>query len=102
MASVFLLAEEGFEEIELVSIVDILRRAQVELKIVGGRSLKVQGAHGLVIEADLLLEGLSTVSDMIVLPGGEPGTTNLEKNQAVKQCVLDHYEQGKFVAAICA
>ena len=94
---------EGFEEIEALTIVDILRRANVEVTMCGLGSLHVKGAHGVTIVADALLSEIdSSAYDMIALPGGLPGATNLAAD-ATTQALLRAFDQkGKAIAAICA
>ncbi|HEX3025630.1 MAG TPA: DJ-1 family glyoxalase III [Clostridia bacterium] len=100
---VYLFLAEGFEEAEAVAPADILRRAGAEVRLVGVGGLLVKGAHGIGITADLKQdeaekEGL----EMIVLPGGMPGTANLE-NDAVVQGLIEYaYEKGLWIGAICA
>ncbi|AFL67986.1 DJ-1 family glyoxalase III [Sulfurospirillum barnesii] len=94
---------EGFEEIEALSIVDILRRAKIEVTMAALTSLHVKGAHGVVVVADALISELdATTYDMIALPGGLPGATNLAKD-ATLQAILKAFDaKGKGIAAICA
>lgn len=103
MIDVFL--AEGFEEIEALAVVDILRRAghTVRMVAVGVPHKQVAGAHGIVVEADVLEQGLTfSETQAIVLPGGMPGTTNLEASPVVREAVLSSVREGKWVAAICA
>ncbi len=94
---------EGFEEIEALSIVDILRRAGIEVVMAGLESLHVKGAHGVTIVADVLLQELDGNSfDMIALPGGLPGATNLAADQNVQALLKAFDVKGKAIAAICA
>ncbi len=101
MTYVFL--ANGFEEIEALTAVDLLRRANVPIQTVGVGGKQIMGAHQIPVIADLeeseiSLEGLQ----MVVLPGGLPGTPNLEQSQVVKDTVMHCYEHGAYVAAICA
>ena len=95
---------DGFEETEAVTIVDVLRRAgedAVMVSVTG--SLEVRGAHGICVIADLLFEDADYENcDMIVLPGGMPGTTNLAAHQGLVGQIRDFAGKGKWVAAICA
>lgn len=94
---------EGFEEIEALSIVDILRRAHVEVTMAALDSLHVKGAHGIVVVADALLRDLDgSVYDMIALPGGLPGATNLSADATTQNLLQTFDHQGKAIAAICA
>lgn len=95
---------DGCEEIEGLTVVDLLRRAGVAAEMVSVSSgLRVTGSHGIAFEADTTAETADWNSyDGIVLPGGMPGTLNLKKNQYVRQAVLDYDREKKLVAAICA
>ena len=73
---------EGFEEVEALTAVDVLRRAELDVRTVSVTGQKqVKGTHGVGVEADILFEEADyTKCDMIVLPGGMPGSANLESN----------------------
>lgn len=93
----------GFEEIEALSIVDILRRANIEVIMVALENLHVKGAHGVIVVADALIHEIDASSyDMIALPGGLPGATNLAADVHVQSLIKAFDAQGKYVAAICA
>ncbi|MCL1983394.1 MAG: DJ-1/PfpI family protein [Clostridiales bacterium] len=95
---------EGFEEIEAVTVVDVLRRGGIETEMVSimeGRS--VGGSHGIHVEADLLFEEADYENcEMIVLPGGANGTANLAAHEGLASVVKGFAENGKYLAAICA
>lgn len=95
---------EGFEEIEAVSIIDVLRRGQVSVDLVSiTEKLEVKGAHGISLIADGLFEGMSFQDhDMLLLPGGMPGTKNLLKHQGLCLLLKEFNEEGKSLGAICA
>lgn len=95
---------DGFEEIEGLTVVDLLRRADVEVTTVSiTGAYTIHGAHGIDIQADKLFEDTNFEGqDMLVLPGGMPGTLNLEKHEGLKQLLKKFYEEEKFIAAICA
>ena len=101
---VYLHLADGFEEIEALSVVDILRRAEVEIKTVSISGKKeVTGAHNITIVADILFENADySKAEMIVLPGGMPGTLNLEKHKGLAEKIKEFYKKGKWLAAICA
>lgn len=95
---------DGFEEIEAVTVIDVLRRAEVEVKTVSVSDNKeVTGAHGITVKADALLGAFDNAeADMLMLPGGMPGTKNLENSRELKEVIKTFMENGKYVAAICA
>lgn len=95
---------DGFEEIEGLTVIDLLRRAGITVMAVSitGRHM-VHGAHGIVIEADKLFDNVDyKKQDMVVLPGGMPGTLHLGEHEGVKQVLEQYYAEGKYIAAICA
>lgn len=94
----------GFEEIEAISIIDVLRRAEIDTNVVSiEKKLEVSGAHGIKIVADALIEEQQENNPvMLVLPGGMPGTTNLDNHSGLKALLKAHFEAGKSIAAICA
>lgn len=94
----------GFEEIEAVSIIDVLRRAGIEV-IMGALDevLSVKGAHGIIVECDRSITGLSADElDMIVLPGGWGGTKALAQDSGVQNLLKEMDAKGKNIGAICA
>jgi protein deglycase len=93
---------DGFEEIEAITVIDILRRAGVEITVCGLASEKVKGSKGIVIETDKTLQGNETEYGACILPGGMPGAENLALSDKVKNILLDMNEQEKIIAAICA
>jgi 4-methyl-5(b-hydroxyethyl)-thiazole monophosphate biosynthesis len=95
---------EGFEEIEAVTIVDVLRRAGVGVTTAAlGKAREVKGAHGVVVSADTTLEDARKKRwDAVVLPGGMPGATNLRDDARVREALCAVVEQGGTAAAICA
>lgn len=104
MNKVFIFLAEGFEEIEAVTIVDVLRRAQLIVSIVSVTgNLVVKGAHQIELKADQLFEEVNySGGEMIILPGGMPGTRNLDQHEGLKKEILAFYASGKYLAAICA
>ncbi len=94
---------EGFEELEAIAIIDILRRGAVSTKIIGVSGLRVKGAHGVEMTCDETIDQADYQDvDMLVLPGGLPGTTNLMENTLLRDRIRDFVEAGKWVGAICA
>ncbi|MGE4170735.1 MAG: DJ-1 family glyoxalase III [Candidatus Margulisiibacteriota bacterium] len=103
MARALLMLAPGFEEIEAIVVLDVLRRAKIEVVTASLDQHLVRGAHDLQVIADALLSEVEeTLFDAVVLPGGEPGTTHLAASQAVKNCLQNHHKAQKWVAAICA
>jgi 4-methyl-5(b-hydroxyethyl)-thiazole monophosphate biosynthesis len=103
MAKALVLLAEGFEEMEAVIIVDVLRRAQVEVTTASLAGLSVAGAHGMTLQADATLDATDpNVFDAVVLPGGQPGSTHLRDDGRVHKLVRGQHASGRIVAAICA
>jgi len=100
---IYVFFAHGFEEIEAVTVLDILRRAELDVTSVGIGSKTVTGSHGITIHCDMSDRQVDIRKlDMIVLPGGVPGTLNLEKS-AVVSAVVDHAATNDiWIAAICA
>lgn len=101
---IYLFLAEGFEEIEALEPVDILRRAGLEVKTVAvGTSKTVKGTHGIEVIADMTESDLDdTTPEAIILPGGMPGTTNLEQSAIVIDTLMRSAMEGSLVCAICA
>ena len=95
---------QGFEEAEFIGIVDVLRRAGVEVLIAGLQgSCNVKGANGIEIKAEIALENIdSEMLDGIALAGGFEGMQNLANNAKILQIIQTLHSKGKIVAAICA
>lgn len=100
--SVFL--ADGFEEIEGLTVVDILRRAGVQVDTVSVTGDKmIHGSHQIDVQADFLFEEMDfTQTDMLVLPGGMPGTKHLMEHKGLRSLLQAYDEQGQYIAAICA
>ena len=104
MKKAFLFLAPGFEEIEALATVDILRRGGVDVKMISiTDSCTVKGAHGIEVVADALY-GDAEYSDAaaLILPGGMPGATNLNDFDPLREQLLEQYRAGRIVAAICA
>ncbi|MFR8073029.1 MAG: DJ-1/PfpI family protein, partial [Anaerovoracaceae bacterium] len=95
---------EGFEEIEALTAVDVLRRASIDVQTVSMTGNKVvTGTHGVPVTADILYEdGNYEDCEMIVLPGGMPGAANLQAHEGLLAHIKCFAENGKKLAAICA
>lgn len=99
--SVFL--ADGFEEVEGLTVVDLFRRAGVAVDTVSVTgNLIVRSAHGIDIKADVLFENMNADTDMLVLPGGIPGTNHLQEHQGLTDLLKKFYAEEKYIAAICA
>lgn len=93
---------DGFEEVEALTVVDLLRRVGIKTNMVSiTGNMKVNGAHGINIDADVLFENCEE-ADMIVLPGGMPGTNHLKAHEGLKKMIEEYYANNKYLAAICA
>lgn len=105
MAKVYEFLSNGFEDIEALAPVDILRRGGLEVKTVSitGEQM-VETTHGIKLMTDLRIEDIVDFSDVdaMLLPGGLPGATNLNKHRMLREILLEQYNQGRIVAAICA
>ena len=94
---------DGFEETEALATLDVMRRAKLDVKTVGVTGEFVTGSHNVTVKSDILLDDVSYDGiEGVVLPGGMPGTLNLEKSQGVIDCVKYCYGNGRIVSAICA
>lgn len=104
MSRVCIFLADGFEEIEGLTVVDLLRRAGIDTEMVSVmETKKVKGSHGIVIEADRLFsEQDHKDAQLLVLPGGMPGTVNLAKHEGLCRLLKEHHKAGKRLAAICA
>jgi protein deglycase len=102
MARVITILAEGFEETEAVTFIDLLRRAGIEVILLGLTSSKVKGSHAIIVEADGLLEHFTGPFDGIVLPGGQPGTNTLAESAIVLDYIQKAHAKGLLCAAICA
>lgn len=97
------LLANGFEEIEALTVVDVLRRAGVDVKMLSLSGRRVTGAHDIAVVADQTLAAAAAETwDAVVLPGGMPGSDTLRKNARVRALVRSQFESGRLVAAICA
>ena len=100
---VYFFLADGFEEIEALCPVDLCRRVGIDAKTVSiTESNVVTGSHGIAVMADLTAKDDLGDFDMIVLPGGLPGTTNLEASPLVQSAIDKALAEDKYIAAICA
>ncbi len=100
---VYMLLGTGFEETEAIAPLDLMRRANIEVMTVGVNGKIIYGSHGIGIEADITLGEMDlTQMDMIVLPGGLGGVASVRASAPAMDALRFAWENGKFVAAICA
>ena len=100
---VAVLLADGFEEIEAVAVIDVLRRAGLEVCVASVGSGPVQGAHGITLHADARLADVAKHPfDAVVLPGGMPGALNLAASTDVLTLLRRTHDAGRIVAAVCA
>ena len=104
MSEVYVLLADGFEEIEGLTVVDLLRRADISVETVSIMDTKtVHGSHGIPVKADVKFKNADfKAGTMLVLPGGMPGTLNLRDHEGVQKQILKYNKKGKQIAAICA
>lgn len=95
---------DGFEDVEALGVIDVCRRAGIEVITVSIMPTEiVESAHGVKIVADTMFaDNDYTSADMLFLPGGMPGAANLDAHEGLRKAILAHYESGKPLAAICA
>lgn len=100
---IYLFLAEGFEEVEAFVPYDVLHRGNQEIVTVGVTGEYVKSSHGITVKPDITLdEAEEGKADMVILPGGMPGTLNLDASDKVKAIVQKAYDDKKYVAAICA
>ena len=100
---VYVFLADGFEIIEALSPVDMLRRAKVETKLVGVTGEIVTSSCGVAVKTDMLIDEFDFYDvEAVVLPGGMPGTLNLENNQTVQNIIDNASNTNAFICAICA
>ena len=100
---VYLFLANGFEEIEALCPLDLLRRANIEVTTVGIGSEVIRGAHGITVHADIPdIMYRDSSPEMIILPGGMPGAKNLDESKTVDVAIKTAHKKGAYIAAICA
>lgn len=103
MKKVVVFLADGFEEIEALTVVDVLRRAKVSCDTCSIHNKSVNGAHNMSVQADKLIEDINPLEyDAVILPGGMPGSTNLRDNEKVIDIVKIFNDNNKIIGAICA
>jgi len=103
MGKILIPLAEGFEEIEAVTNIDVLRRAGLDVITAGIGSKNIEGDHGIKVEADTVISEIDTADlDAVVLPGGMPGAANLRDSNKLRNIIKKLNEENKLCAAICA
>lgn len=104
MSKVYIFLADGFEEIEALTVVDLLRRVKIEILMVSiTGNLQVTGAHDIKVLSDALFDDINFEdSDLLVLPGGMPGTTGLMEHEGLDMLLRSFHKENKKMAAICA
>lgn len=104
MEYIYLFLAEGFEEVEALGTVDVLRRAGLPVKTVSVmEQLEVTGSHQVTVKADMLFDEESLHdAEMLILPGGMPGSLNLSEHEGLRRVILAFFAAGRPMAAICA
>ena len=101
---VYCFLADGFEEVEAIAPIDMLRRAGVEVKTVGVTGDVIDGRHGIKVIPDVDIKDITLDDSLeaVILPGGLPGATNLEESDGVQKAIDFADEKGKYICAICA
>ena len=100
---VIVLLAEGFEELEALSPVDILRREGIDVKTVGIAGIEARGAHGITVRADMTADEVDVAKvSAVVFPGGMPGSLNLDASPYADKFIAAATANGGHIAAICA
>ena len=103
MKKVLVTLAPGFEEIETITVVDILRRAGARVVLAATEEGPIEGSRGVSVLPDTLIDQVDENDfDLVVLPGGQPGTSNLQNNDTVKNIIQNMHQSHKLIAAICA
>ena len=103
MSLVYVFFADGFEEVEALTTVDLLRRAGEDVRMVSIMGRKtVTGSHNISVDCDMVFEEIGKTADLLVLPGGLPGTDHLREHRELADLLTEQYQDGRYVAAICA
>ncbi len=103
MPRVLVILSPGFEEIEAITVIDLLRRAEIEVTVAGLKNGPVEGSHKITVLPDVYFKEVDhSQYDLLVLPGGQPGTNNMKKTPELLQWLRERFNQNKPLAAICA
>lgn len=97
-----IICEQGLEECEGLVVYDLLKRSGIDVELIG-QGEYIESSHKLIFKTNKCLSDISSFDyDCLILPGGMPGTTNLEKNTKVNELIDDFYRDNKYICAICA
>lgn len=101
---IYMFLADGFEEVEAIATLDVIRRANIDIKTVGVKETTVTGSHGIPVVCDVTAENVVLNDELtgVILPGGMPGTNNLWNSETVKNTVEFCYKNNRLVCAICA
>ncbi len=103
MPRVAVILADGFEEVEAIAVIDVLRRAEIDTVIAGLHAGPITSARNVKVVPDTVIDTVKADDfDMIVLPGGQPGSDNLNADPRVHKLVKSFSEKGKLTGAICA
>ena len=103
MPKVAVVLADGFEEVEAMAVIDILRRAEIAVVIAGLHEGPVESARHVRVIPDTTIDAIRADNfDMIVLPGGQPGADNLNADSRVREIIAEFHKKGKLTGAICA
>lgn len=103
MARVVIILADGFEEVEAVAVVDVLRRAAIEVVVAGLHTGPLTSARRVQVIPDTVIDAIRAEDfDMVVLPGGQPGSDNLNSDDRVRKLLQEFHGKGKLTGAICA
>jgi 4-methyl-5(b-hydroxyethyl)-thiazole monophosphate biosynthesis len=103
MKKILIVLANGFEEVEALTVIDLLRRVQLDVTITGLKREFVTGAHNIAVKCDCYYQDIEeTKYDCLILPGGQPGTDNLMATAEIIEWTKSFFQAGKLIAAICA
>ncbi|HNX90942.1 MAG TPA: DJ-1/PfpI family protein [Candidatus Omnitrophota bacterium] len=97
-----LILADGFEEIEAVTSVDVLRRAGIDVIVAGVGGETIKSSRNMLVKTDINVENITVLPDVIILPGGMPGAEHIAGSSKVKDMIRQMSDKKKFIAAICA
>ncbi len=104
MSTAYMFTADGLEEVECLTVVDLLRRGGVDCRMVSMTdSLEINGSHGICMKADIFFDEADLKeADALILPGGMPGTVHLEEDKRLAEILKDAAGEGKLICAVCA